>query len=371
MQKTIIQGRLSHRMLSLATSLAVGANVLLRRLVGRPTVPGWPLILEYGTLYYRAQFNHAFRLKSIAEGRDYFDSVYTLREQFPDVDVRESGPDEPRGHWFTPSKRANDGTVLYFHGGGYAFYFEVSRHFISMLAHRLGMPIFAPDYRLTPENPHPAQLEDGLHAYRHLLAIGISPDKLIICGDSAGGHLALMVLAKLRGQNLPAPAMAIALSPWTDTGLRRSSQFGNDPYDMVQGYMTVQFAKWLHGETLFTSAQTSPINKDFRRLCPIYIQAGGKEILVDMIRDFVRAIRNQGASVRLDVWEQMNHEFQAYSGDLPESQHALQRINEAVNWALRSTQSFPPCACTEMESAEGWTQMIASTFQYSNCTQTA
>lgn len=354
MQKTIIQGRLSHRMRSLTTSLVIGVKVLLRRLIGRPTVPEWPILLEYGTLYYRAQFNHTFRLKSIAQGRAYFDSVYTLREQFPDVEVRSSGPGEPRGHWFIPDRRANDGTMLYFHGGGYTFYFEVSRHFIAMLAHRLGMPIFAPDYRLTPEHTHPAQLEDGLEAYRYLLSRGMNPNKLILCGDSAGGHLTLMALAKLPEQHLPPPALAIALSPWTDTGLRGASQFGNDPYDMVQGYMTVQFAKWLHGATAFTSEQTSPIRQDFRGLCPIYVQAGGKEILVDMIRDFVKVVRAQGAPIRLDVWEHMNHEFQAYGDDLVQSRQSLQRIKEAVDWALGFAPSFTACASTETESVDGW-----------------
>lgn len=354
MPKSVFQGRFSHQLRSVATSLAVGARVLARRAIGQPLVPEWPLLLEYGTLYYRAQFNHAFRLKDIAEGRAYFDSVYTLLDQFPDVTVRASGPDEPRGHWFLPAQRRSDGTVLYFHGGGYTFYFDVTRHFIAMLAHELGRPIFAPDYRLTPEHPHPAQLEDGLAAYRFLLARGVEPGKLIVCGDSAGGHLTLMTLAKLRALGLPRPALSIALSPWTDIGRRGWSQFGNDRYDMVQGYMTLKFAEWLRGSTELTDRQLSPIYQDFRDLGPIYLQAGGKEILVDMIRDFANVVREQGGQVRLDVWEHMNHEFQAYGEHLPESREALARVRLAVDWALSPTRPFPTAECTEVDTPRAW-----------------
>lgn len=360
MPKSVFQGRFSHQLRSGATSLAVGARVLARRALGRPLVPEWPLLLEYGTLYYRAQFNHAFRLGDIAEGRAYFDSVYTLLDRFPDVEVRATGPGEPRGHWFTPRVRRNEGTMLYFHGGGYTFYFEVTRHFITMLAHELGMPIFAPDYRLTPEHAHPAQLEDGLAAYRHLLRHGVAPEKLILCGDSAGGHLTLMTLVRLRELSLPRPALAIALSPWTDIGRRGWSQFGNDPYDMVQGYMTLRFADWLRGDTQATDEQLSPIHQDLRDLGPIYLQAGGKEILVDMIRDFARAVRDQGGAVRLDVWEHMNHEFQAYGDHLPESREALDRVRRAVLWGLDATNVFSACAATEVDSGQGWSPSPAN-----------
>ena len=143
----------------------------------------------------------------------------------PPVLHRPSAPGEPRGDWFIPRQHTSPLTLLYFHGGGYAFYGAVSRHFIAMLAEWLRVPIFAPDYRLTPEHPHPAQIDDGLAAYRFLLGTGVAPSRLIVGGDSAGGHLALMLLARLTSFDLPQPALTVGLSPWTDIGRRGASQF--------------------------------------------------------------------------------------------------------------------------------------------------
>lgn len=351
MPKTVARGRFSHKLRSLATLAAVAAKVLARRAAGRPLVAAWPAIVEVGTLFWRAQFNHAFALRDIAESRAYFDSLYTAPDVAPAVDIRPSAPGEPRGDWFVPRARKSEATMLYFHGGGYAFYAAVTRQFIALLADTLGIAIFAPDYRLTPEHPHPAQLDDGLAAYAFLLRQGLAPNRLVLCGDSAGGHLVLMALAGLRAVGLPKPALAIGLSPWTDTGRRGASQFGNDRYDLVQGYMTLRFAAWLKGNTPYTDAELSPIRRDFRDLGPIYLQAGGKEILADMIRDFARTVQAQGGQVRLEVWEHMNHEFHAYGDELPESREALARIGEAIRWATGACApgSFAAIPGTEVD----------------------
>lgn len=342
MSKTILQGRLRHKARSLATLLLVSAHVLARRALGRPLVPEWTALFEIGNLFWRAQFNHAFALKDIAEGRAYFDSLVPVVDGAPAVEVRPSGPGEPRGDWFIPHARRGGATVLYFHGGGYTFYAAVTRHFIAMLAATLGLPVFAPDYRLTPEHPHPAQTEDALAAYRYVLAQGVDPARLAVCGDSAGGHLMLMTLATLRAEGLPQPAIGIGLSPWTDVGRRGASQFGNDRYDLVQGYMTLQFAAWLKGTGGFSDGALSPIRQDFREVAPLYLQAGGKEILVDMIRDFARIAQSQGARVRLEVWEHMTHEFHAHGQELPESRDALDRIGAAIRWATEAEAEAGP-----------------------------
>lgn len=351
MPKTVLQGRFAHKARSLATAILTLAKVMARRAVGKPMVPEWTALFEYGTLFWRAQFNHAFTLKDITESRAYFDSLYSVLDSPLDIEIRPGRGDEPRGDWFLPRVRKCDVTLLYFHGGGYAFYAAVTRHFIAMLAQALGMAVFAPDYRLTPEYPHPGQIEDGLAAYRFLLRQGIDPRRLVVCGDSAGGHLMLMSLVQMRKAKLPQPALGIGLSPWTDTGRRGVSQFGNDRYDMVQGYMTLRFAAWLKGDKGFTDFELSPIYQDFRGLAPIYLQAGGKEILVDMIRDFARTIENQSAPVRLDVWEHMTHEFHAYGNHLPESREALERVREAITWATDVTGKavFPGTAQTEVD----------------------
>ncbi|ANQ85521.1 putative acetyl esterase [Azoarcus olearius] len=351
MNKIVFQGRWSHRLRSLATAGAVAARVATRRLLGRRRVESWSFLFEYGTLYIRAQFNHAFRLKAdISVSRAYFDSFYSVFDTYPDVEVRASGAGEPRGHWFIPAVRHSDATLLHFHGGGYTFHAGVSRHFARILAHSLGVVVFAPDYRLTPEHPHPAQLEDGLAAYRYLLGRGVAPRRLVLCGDSAGGHLALMTLSHLARAGLPTPLLTLGISPWTDIGRRGASQFGNDPYDLVQGYMTLQFAEWLKGGQDVSDAELSPIHQDYRGLGPIYLQAGGREILVDMIRDFAATVAEQGGPVRLDVWPDMNHEFHGYGDQLAESRAALDRLRAAIAWAAQPTRPFAADALTECDT---------------------
>lgn len=335
MPKPVFRGHILHKARSLAVYFIILLTVRGRRLIRNPVVPEWTPLFEIGTLFWRAQFNHALALKDIKDGRAYFDSLYTVPDIPPDVEVRASLEGEPPGDWFIPRVRECDVTMLYFHGGGYTFYAAVTRHFIAMLAQKLGVTIFAPDYRLTPEHPHPAQIEDGLAAYQFLLAKGTNPGQIVIGGDSAGGHLTLMTLVKLRELRLPQPALAIGLSPWTDIGRRGASQFGNDRYDMVQGYMTLQFATWLKGGNQYGDAELSPIHQDFRDVAPIYLQAGGKEILVDMIRDFAQAVKLQGGRIRLDVWRHMNHEFHAYGDELPDSREALERIRDAITGATQ------------------------------------
>lgn len=348
MSRIILRGSLAHRCRSVTTLLATTVGVLARRAIGRPLVRGWPTSFEIGTLFYRRQFNHAFALPSIVQGRAYFDSLCTLAQTDLPVQIRPSEPGEPAGDWFIPHGHSSRQILLYFHGGGYAFHAAVTRQFIALLALRLQMPIFSLNYRLTPEHPHPAQRDDALMAYRWLLKSGLPPTQLLLGGDSAGGHMVLMTLVALREAGLPQPALALALSPWTDIGRRGASQFGYDRYDMVQGYQTLKYGEWLKGDGGWTDAQLSPIAQDLRHLAPMYIQAGGKEILVDMIRDFALKAQTQGAQVRLEVWPDMTHEFHAYADMLPQSRHALERLRRAVAWTQGG--GFEPEAQTELDT---------------------
>lgn len=349
------QRKRAYRLRSVLTLLATTIDVLARRAVGKALVPGWTIPFEIGTLFYRHQFNHAFALKDVTEGRAYFDAFYIVVGSRPPVDVRPSAHGEPPGHWFIPRGHTSPVTLLYFHGGGYAFHAGATKHFIAMLAHLLQVPVFSLDYRLTPEHPHPAQIEDAMAGYRFLLARGTNPARLVVCGDSAGGHLVLMTLIALREAGLPQPALAMALSPWTDIGRRGASQFGNDRYDMVQGYQTLQYARWLRGATQHTDAQLSPMGQDFGGVAPMYLQAGDKEILVDMIRDFARQAQRQGGRIRLEVWPNMTHEFHAYGQTLPQSRQAISRLRQAMAWATAGNRCppdapFPPIDETEVDA---------------------
>ena len=330
MARFVTKGGFRHVARSFALLMGIGARVTVRRMAGIALVPQWTRDMEIGNLFWRGQFERALSMENIEEGRAYFDSIQTYAHE-PQATVCEpSSAGEPLGHWFLPPAQKTDATILYMHGGGYAFYAELTREFIAFLSAYLGAKIFAPDYRLTPEHPHPAQIEDAMAAYRFVLAQGTEPKSLVVAGDSAGGHLALMTMIEARNEGLPQPAMGLCLCPWTDIGERGASFHVNDQFDLVQGWMALKFGELLKGGGGFSNEELSPIHRDLKGLAPLYLQGGGKEVLIDMIRDFAQAVRDQGGEVTLDVFEHMTHNFQEFALSLPESREALARIADSV-----------------------------------------
>ena len=311
-----------------------------RHALGRKMAPDWDAMFEIGIRFWRHQFTRAMRAGDIAEGRLIFDSLQTETPDVYEVDVRPEA--QPRGDWYLPRQVKSGAVLLYLHGGGYTFHAATNRRFAAMLAHHIGARLFAPDYRLTPEHPHPAQAEDALAAWRHVAGDG----PVVVIGDSAGGHMALRLLLDLREAGLGQPALCIGLCPWTDIGARGESLYGNDRYDMVQGWMALQFGRWLDPEGLFGRAALSPVAQDFAGLAPIYLQTGGREILHDMIRDFAEVQAGHGADVMLDVWPTMPHDFQLYDSLEVASTAALERIARAVRWAAGEVPEFGPGAMT-------------------------
>jgi acetyl esterase/lipase len=272
-----------------------------------------------------------FSFSTIKATREFLDTLTFNPMESPDVEVRPGNPGEPPGDWFFPKDSVSGRIMIYFHGGGYAFYAKSHTPMIALIAEASGSKTFALRYRLAPEHPHPAQLEDALAAYRWILATGVPPSQIILGGDSAGGHLTLMLLLELKKLGLPQPALAVGFCPWTDTGNRGATLFANDPYDWVQGSHTVAFSRWYRGNTGLSNEAVSPMYADVTGLAPIYLQAGGREILYDMICDFADEARRQKAEVTLDSWREMTHDFQAYGNFLPESREALLKFGAMVS----------------------------------------
>lgn len=329
MAKIRFSGPLALRVASLIELNLIGAKTFARHAFGRRLEPTWDAAFETGVRFCRAQFSKAMRASDLTLGRRILDSLQTETDDVYDVAVERI--DQPVGRWFVPMTQMTDATLLYLHGGGYAFSGGVSTRFAAMLAHRCGARLFAPDYRLTPEHPHPAQAEDALAAWRFVTA-STPPGKLVVIGDSAGGHMALTLLLSLRAQNLPQPALCIGLCPWTDIGERGASLRDNDAYDLVQGWMALRFGEWLDPDSRYGRAALSPVAHDFRGLAPLYLQAGGREVLHDMIIDFARVQAAHGADVQLDVWPDMPHNFQAFDTFKASSIDALASVRAAVGW---------------------------------------
>jgi acetyl esterase/lipase len=281
----------------------------------------------------------AFSFRSVAEAREFIESLTFKPAEVPDVARCPAGVGEPAGEWYVPRHAVPRRMMLYFHGGGYAFHTKSHTQMIALVAEASAARLFALNYRLTPEHAHPAQLEDAMAAYRWALSTGSHPSSLILAGDSAGGHLVLMTLLELRRLDMPQPALAIGLCPWTDIGTRGDSQFQNDRYDWVQGAQTLIFGEWYRGNSGLSVKEGSPIYADLRGLAPIYLQSGEREILRDMIGDFFEAARHQDADITLDVWKRMTHDFQAYGNMLAESREALLKLGMTVDRYLTSIRT--------------------------------
>jgi len=311
--------------------------------------PSWNAELEIGVRFWRHQFTLAMQAPDIGRGRAILDSLQTETSDTYDVTTRTEN--EPPGTWYLPRDAKSSATLLYFHGGGYAFHGAMSRRYAEMLAHRLGARLFAPDYRLTPEHPHPAQAEDAMTAWEFLTRQE-EPGKIVLVGDSAGGHMVLMLLQALKAAGRPQPAIAIGLCPWTDVGDSGGSLHANDRYDLVQGWMSLQFGQWLDPGGRTGREAISPIAQDFRGVAPLYLQAGGREILHDMIEVFARKQKDAGADLMLDVWPDMPHDFQLFDSTQQSSSEALDRIARCVHHKVDKSTDFGPCQRTAVAAAK-------------------
>lgn len=313
---------------SFLTLISAAFTTYLKRTAGQRLEPSWNAEIEVGIRFWRRQFTKAMRHRDIRKGREIFDSLQTDTDDEYDVTV-ETVVSVP-GTWYHPRLADKNKAILYFHGGGYTFNGPISERFAAMFAHRTQARLFASSYRLTPEHPHPAQAEDALSAWKYVTS-EVPASQVVVMGDSAGGHMALMLLQTLKRERLSQPALCIGLCPWTDIGDRGESLHENDYYDLVQGWMAIQFGKWLDPQNAFGREALSPIYHDYAGLAPLYLQTGGREILRDMIKEFAKRQLENGADIMLDQWDDMPHNFHAYDSMKTSASHALQRIKEAID----------------------------------------
>lgn len=225
------------------------------------------------------------------------------------------------GEYLTPDA-ATPGVILYLHGGAYTMgTARAQRLLTAHLAQRSGMRVLAIDYRLAPEHPFPAALEDAQSAYRWLRAQGEAP--LFVAGDSAGGGLALATLLTLRDAGEALPAGGVLFSPWVDLTLSHASIHANAALDPVLSpdFLEINAQRYAEG-TDRAHPLISPLFADLHGLPPLLIHVGTHEILLDEARQLVVKARQAGSPVKIHVWEGMFHVFSMFSF-LPESKAAL------------------------------------------------
>jgi acetyl esterase/lipase len=303
--------------------------------------------MELGTQVMQGQLAVAFRMGDVKEARRYLDSV-DFGPSVPDISIKDVCGEIFRGHWFAPKHADTRVTLLYFHGGGYSFYPRAYTRFIAQITLAAKSRTFALDYRLSPEHRFPAQLEDALSAYRWLLAEGTQPEDLVVAGDSAGGNLTLALLLSLRDARLPLPALAIALSPATDFEDPHRGIPGDPAADWIEPDMLQRWADWFCDPAQRGNPLVSPVRADLRGLPPLYIQAGRAEILYPSIKAFADRAGDQGLDVVLESWEDMNHDFQMFGPDVPQSAKALRRLGEVVDSRIRKHEQSETASRTSL-----------------------
>jgi acetyl esterase/lipase len=226
------------------------------------------------------------------------------------------------------------GAVLYLHGGAYALgSVNIHRELIARLAHLTKTRALAINYRLAPEHPFPAALDDVLAAY-HWLLQRFPPARIILAGDSAGGGLALAALVSLGGHPETLPAGAVCLSPWADLALAGESLSVNAHADLILDPRDLdRYASFYAGSTPTTHPLISPLYADLSGLPPLLIQVGADEILLDDARRVAQNARAAGTPVTLEVYPAMFHVFQMFSF-IPETKKALDSIAAFIHAAL-------------------------------------
>lgn len=307
-------------------------EVLLRRRLKGPRRQGWNFFVEACTAVLKKQVATAFCLGGVDNARAYLDCMEISSPALAEIAITSVEYESIRGAWFRQHDSHPDVTLLYLHGGGYSFYPRSYRAFIASITLAARSETFALDYPLAPEHRFPAQLDDAVQAYRWLINNGTDPGKLIIAGDSAGGHLALGLLLTASDLKLPLPAVTIALSP--AIGFEIES-FGDNHFDWINKTQVRQWSNWFCDPARRSDARVSLLKADWQGLSPIYIQAGRAEILFDSIQVFADRAKAQGADVVFEAWDDMNHVFQIFGRDAPQSAAALRRIGEVIDDRVR------------------------------------
>jgi epsilon-lactone hydrolase len=231
------------------------------------------------------------------------------------------------GEWLMPEGGTTDAAVLYLHGGGYCIgSLATHRDLAGRLALAAGCAVVTLDYRLAPEHPFPAAVDDAAGAYRALLGRGLKPHRTAIAGDSAGGGLTVAALLALRASGDPLPAAAVCLSPWADlTQSAPAYRHRADQDPMVSKAGLDVMAHAYLGDTDARLELASPVYaEDLSGLPPMRIEVGEREVLIEDATRLAERLETAGVSVSLIVWPDLIHVFQAFPGSvIPEADQSV------------------------------------------------
>lgn len=267
--------------------------------------------LGWGTEWYRNL--QRISAKALRNDADIFSSVIKL--------------DNCTVEWFGQSMKKQDKAILYFHGGGYVYSStDTHRNFINRLVKKTNTDVYSVNYRLAPENPFPAAVEDAQSAYNQLLQ-KISSDQIILMGDSAGGSLCTAIMFETT--NLP--KAAVLISPWTEPMAKGGSIDFNDEYDIGGEPFLLDCAeKYLQGQD-DKNPLITPTNGDMSNFPPILVQIGACEVLLTQVQAFAHKAKKQNVVLTYTEYEDMFHTFMISNPNIPQSEAAMEEIGNYVS----------------------------------------
>jgi monoterpene epsilon-lactone hydrolase len=282
------------------------------------------------------------KITDLGERRRAFDGFATIFPPAADVTIE---PLLLGGVTAEQSRTPGDdaaAAILYVHGGGYAFgSLDSHRHVVTEVGRAAGVPVYALHYRLAPEHPFPAPVEDTVAAYRGLLAQGIAPGRIALVGDSAGGGLVVAALVAFREAGLPQPACGWTISPWIDLEALGDSMTGNAASDpSVQREPILDLARLYLAGADPRSPLAAPLHADLKGIAPLLIQVGSIETLLDDAIRLAGRAAAAGVPIRLDVWPEMPHVWHLFHPVLAAGRKAIEQGGAFVKAAMADGAPF-------------------------------
>ncbi|MFN0148766.1 MAG: alpha/beta hydrolase [Dehalococcoidia bacterium] len=272
---------------------------------------------------------------SLAEMRAGMEA--TARSADADIIVEDTTAGGVPAKYFTAPGADTSRVLLYLHGGGYVLGSTVSHAWLlGELSRATDVQVLALDYRLAPEHPFPAAVEDAVAGYRSLLDSGIAARDIAIGGDSAGGGLTAATLVSLKERGLPMPSAGVLLSPWTDlaaTGASITERATRDPLISDVAMIKMMADNYIGGDKA-TNPLVSPHYADLSGLPPLLIQVGTEEVLYDDSTRLHERAKAAGVESTFEPWDGQVHVFQMQGWMVPEGQQAIDQIGEFVKAKL-------------------------------------
>ena len=298
-------------------------------------------------------FNFVLRNRHLLKGKwrqeewDVNSSVAAFREQCEqgatryakipkEVTIRPQIIEGIKSEWLIPESSDQQKVILYAHGGGYvAGSCNDHRGFVSKFAKNTGVTCLTYEYRLAPEHPFPAALEDSVTVYRWLLSSGYQPENILIAGESAGGGLCLALLLALRDREINLPAAAVAISPWTDLTCSGDSYKTKNKVSLAPLNSWFVFSKYYAGDHEANNPMISPVFGDLSGLPPLFINAGVDDELFDDGEKFYLKAKLAGVDTTFRKGIGMVHCYPLLAPLFPEATQAMDEIVGFIRQHLR------------------------------------